>query len=114
MMAARLVELRCVLKPTGSLYLHYNPAASHYLKILLDTVFGSTNFRTEIIWKRGSAHSDTKQGRRQHGRIHDTLMFYSKAKSWVWSPVYTEYDEEYVNRFYRHVEPETGRRYQIG
>jgi adenine specific DNA methylase Mod len=114
MMAARLVELRRVLKPTGSLYLHYAPAASHYLKILLDTVFGATNFRTEIIWKRSSAHSDTKQGRRQHGRIHDTLMFYSKGKSWVWSPVYTEYDEEYVNRFYRHVEPETGRRYQIG
>ena len=69
MMAPRLVELRRVLKTTGSLYLHCDPTASHFLKLLMDAVFGPANFRTEIIWKRTSAHSDTKQGRRQHGRI---------------------------------------------
>ena len=62
MMAPRLVELRRVLKPTGSLYLHCDPTASHCLKLLLDSIFRPTRFRTEIIWKRTSAHSDTRQG----------------------------------------------------
>src|SRR5205823_9005112 len=77
MMAARLVELHRVLKPTGSLYLHCDPTASHYLKLILDTIFGPKNFRAEIIWKRSSAHNDTRQGAKQPGRIHDTLLFYS-------------------------------------
>ena len=77
MMAPRLVELRRVLKSTGSLYLHCDPTASHCLKLLLDSIFSPTRFRTEIIWKRTSAHSDTRQGRRQHGRIHDVLLFYT-------------------------------------
>ena len=112
MMAPRLVELRRVLKPTGSLYLHCDPTASHFLKLLMDAVFGPANFRTEIIWKRTSAHSDTKQGRQQHGRIHDVLLFYTKTDDWNWNPVYTEYDREYVANFYRFVEPETGRKYR--
>ena len=114
MMASRLVELRRVLKPTGNLYLHCDPTASHFLKLLMDAVFGSANFRTEIIWKRTSAHSDTKQGRKQHGRIHDVLLFYTKNNDWNWNPVYTEYDQEYVEDFYRFVEPGTGRRYRRG
>ena len=114
MMAQRMVELHRVLKPTGSIYLHCDPTSSHYLKILLDAVFGPTNFRTEIVWKRTSAHSDTKQGRRQHGRIHDILLYYTKNSNWIWNPVYTEYDEEYVDKFYKHVEAETGRRYTLG
>ncbi len=61
MMAIRLIELHRVLKPTGSLYLHCDPTASHYLKILLDAVFGARNFRNEIVWKRQSAHSDAKR-----------------------------------------------------
>ena len=87
MMAPRMVELHRVLKPTGSIYLHCDPTASHYLKLLMDAVFGPTNFRTEIAWKRTSAHSDTKQGRRQHGRIHDLLLFYTKSDEWQWNPV---------------------------
>ena len=114
MMAPRLVELRRVLKPTGSLYLHCDPTASHFLKLLMDAVFGAANFRTEIIWKRTSAHSDTKQGRQQHGRIHDVLLFYTKTDDWNWNPVYTEYDREYVENFYRFVEPGTGRKYRKG
>ena len=114
MMASRLVELRRVLKPTGSLYLHCDPTASHFLKLLMDAVFGSANFRTEIVWKRTSAHSDTKQGRKQHGRIHDVLLFYTKTGDWNWNPVYTEYDREYVENFYRFVEPGTGRKYRKG
>src|SRR5712691_4759951 len=67
MMAPRLVKLHGVLKPTGSLYLHCDPTASHYLKLLLDAVFEPRNYRTEIIWKRSSAHSDAKQW----GPVHD-------------------------------------------
>lgn len=114
MMAPRLVELRRVLKPTGSIYLHCDPTASHYLKLLMDAVFGPECFRSEIIWKRSSAHSDTKQGRKQHGRIHDVLLFYTKGQSWVWNPQYTIYDEEYVKQFYRHVEKGTNRLYRLG
>ena len=114
MMAPRLVELRRVLKPSGSLYLHCDPTASHYLKLLLDATFGTARFRTEIVWKRTSAHSDTKQGRKQHGRIHDVLLFYTKADEWSWHPVYTEYEPEYVDAFYKFEESSTGRRYRKG
>ena len=113
MMAPRLVELHRVLKRTGSIYLHCDPTASHYLKIVMDAIFQPTNFRTEIVWKRSSAHSDTKQGRRQHGRIHDILLFYTKGDTWTWNPVYTPYDEGYVEGFYKYVEPHTGRRYAL-
>src|SRR6266581_2150968 len=78
MMAARLVELHRVLKPTGSLYLHCDPTASHYLKVLLDTIFDVRNFRSEITWKRSSAHSDTTQGSKDYGHIHDVILFYAK------------------------------------
>ena len=114
MMAPRLQELLRVLKPTGSIYLHCDPTASHYLKLLLDAVFGPNHFLSEIIWKRSSAHSDTKQGRRQHGRIHDVLLFYSKTDAWTWNPQYTIYDEEYVKQFYRHSEKGTDRLYRLG
>jgi len=114
MLAVRLIELQRVLKPTGSLYLHCDPTASHYLKLLLDAAFGITNFRTEIAWKRSSAHSDTKQGRRQHGRVHDVIFFYTKGDAWTWNPIYTSYDPEYVEQFYKYVEPETGRHYTLG
>ncbi|MYD87355.1 MAG: site-specific DNA-methyltransferase, partial [Acidobacteria bacterium] len=114
MMAQRLAELHRVLKPTGSIYLHCDPTASHYLKMLLDGVFGPESFRTEIAWKRTSAHSDTKQGRQQHGRIHDLLLYYTKSNEWTWNPIFTDYDREYVESAYRHVELGTGRRYRQG
>ena len=112
-MAVRLLELRRVMKATASVYLHCDPTASHYLKALMDSVFGHKAFRTEITWKRGSAHSDTKQGRRQHGRIHDVLLYYSVGKKWTWNPVHTEYDQEYIDAFYRHKDAD-GRRWRKG
>lgn len=114
MMAVRLIELHRVLKPTGSLYLHCDPTASHYLKLLLDGVFGADKFRSEIIWKRSSAHNDGAQGRKQHGRIHDVLFFYTKTDDWLWNALHTPYDESYKASFYRHVEKDTGRRYRLG
>lgn len=114
MMAARLVELHRVLKPTGSLYLHCDPTASHYLKIILDTIFGLQNFRNEIIWKRTSAHSDTKQGVVVHmGRVHDIILFYTKSEAARRNEIYQTYDEEYTNSFYRYVDQD-GRRYRLG
>jgi len=114
MMAPRLMECRRALKPTGSMYLHCDPAASHYLKLLMDAVFGPANFRTEIVWKRSSAHSDAKQGRAQHGRIHDVIFFYTKTNEWFWNQVFTPYDQTSVDSFYKHTEAGTGRRYRLG
>lgn len=112
-MTARLVELRRKLKSTGSLYLHCDPTASHYLKIILDSIFGPERFGSEIVWRRTGAHSDTKQGRRIHGHVHDILLFYTKGAEWTWNPIYTPYDPDYVAQFYRHVEPGTGRLYRV-
>ncbi len=113
-MSVRLLEMHRVLKDDGSLYLHCDTTASHYIKALLDAVFGPRNYRSEITWKRTSAHNDTKQGRHQHGRVHDVLFFYTKSEEWTWNPIYTEYDPEYINNFYKYTEPETSRRYRLG
>lgn len=114
MMANRLLELHRVLKKTGSLYLHCDPTASHYLKVVLDGVFGATNYRSEINWKRSSAHSDAKQGRRIYGNIRDALLFYSKSSEWTWNWLYTPYDQEYVENFYKYIEAGSGRRFRKG
>ena len=98
MMTARLVELRRVLKSTGSLYLHCDPTASHYLKIVLDAIFGPENFRSEVVWKRTGSHS----GARRWGPIHDIVFFYSKGRNYVWNNVYIDYEEEYIRKFFRH------------
>ncbi len=114
MMAVRLVELHRALNDTGSLYLHCDPTASHYLKLVLDAVFGPENFRTEISWRRQTAHNDAAQGRMQYGNVRDTIFFYSKSKKWTFNWLYTPYSDDYVEKFGRHVEPETGRRYFLG
>ena len=98
MMAIRIIEMHRILKSNGSLYLHCDPSASHYLKIVLDAIFQPQQFRNEIIWQRTSTHNDGKQ----YGRIHDTILFYSKSDKRVWNPVYTELDPEYVKKNYRH------------
>lgn len=95
MMAVRLIDLHRVLKPTGSLYLHCDSTASDYLKMLLDAVFAAENYRNEIIWKRTSAHSDG--GR--YGRNMDTILFYSKAKTWTWNQPFVAYDASHADRF---------------
>ena len=112
MMAPRLVELRRVLKPTGSLYLHCDSNASHYLKLLLDSIFSAAQFRNEIIWKRSHAHSDSKQGSQHFGRVTDTILLYAKGARSTWNTLYTPYAQEYIDRDYRRVDPD-GRRYRI-
>jgi site-specific DNA-methyltransferase (adenine-specific) len=109
MMAIRLIELHRVLKPTGSLYLHCDPTASHYLKLLLDGVFGAENYRSEIIWKRTSGHSDAKR----FASTHDTIFFYSKSAAYIWNEQYQPYDAGYVEQYYRYRD-EKGRLFMSG
>jgi len=108
MMTPRLTEMHRVLKPTGSLYLHCDPSASHYLRILLDVIFGPENFRNELIWKRTSAHSSAKR----YGPVHDTLLFYSKSDVFVWNPQYQPHEESYLASHYRGVDAH-GRRFTL-
>lgn len=98
-MAVRLLELHRVLKPTGSLYLHCDPTASHYLKILLDAVFSPRFFQNEIVWKRTTAHNDAKN---KFGDVADKIFYYAKSDDTVFHMQYGEYDEEYVKTKYRH------------
>ena len=100
MMAVRLLEMRRVLKDTGSIYLHCDPTAGHYLKLLMDTVFGSDKFRNEIVWKRTGSHGGSKRW----GPIHDTILFYSASDDYLWNRVYQEYDAGYLDRHYRLVD----------
>ena len=97
MMTPRLAELRRVLKPTGSIYLHCDPTASHYLKIVMDAVFGPACFRNEIIWKRTTAHSSAKK----FAPIHDTLLYYGKSQECVWNEPRLDYDQDYLDKYYR-------------
>ena len=107
MMAARLVELHRVLKPTGSLYLHCDPTASHYLKIVLDAIFGPANFQNEIIWKRTSAHSSANK----YGPVHDVILYYGKTASRTWNPIHQDYEDEYLLQRFRRTDSD-GRRWK--
>jgi site-specific DNA-methyltransferase (adenine-specific) len=119
MMTVRLVELHRVLKPTGSLYLHCDPTASHYLKVIMDGIFGPQNFRNEISWKRSNPHGNIS---RSYGAIHDIVFFYSKTGDYIWNQTYKPYFlpsgeldpviADQVLKQYSFVEEGTGRRYQ--
>ncbi len=111
MMAVRLLEMRRVLRDTGSIYLHCDPTASHYLKLLMDSIFGAGSFLNEMTWKRSSAHSDTKQGMRRAGKIRDIVLVYTKSGEYVWNPQYMPYTDDYLESEYRHIAPD-GRRFK--
>jgi site-specific DNA-methyltransferase (adenine-specific) len=106
MMAPRLIELRRVLRPTGSIYLHCDPTASHYLKLLMDSIFEPQNFRSELIWKRSSAHTA-----RKFAPVHDVILFYTKTDDYVWNPAFAPLPQETIDKWYNNVEPDTGRRF---
>lgn len=98
-MTERLLPMRGILKPTGSIYLHCDPTASHYIKALMDGIFGHQCFRGEVIWKRQSAHSDAKT---KFPAVTDTIFHYALSNKSHFEPQYGEYDPEYVKKFYRH------------
>ena len=110
-MSSRLLELRRVLKPTGTIYLHCDPTAGHYLKILMDNIFGGENFLSEIVWNYGTPSGGRVAGRRPV-RAHDTLLMYAyKAQDHTFNNLYTEYTDEYIETWFRHVDDD-GRRYR--
>jgi len=96
MMAARLVALHRVLKPTGSLYLHCDPTADHYLKVVLDSIFGADRLRNEIIWKRTHAHGSAQR----FAPVHDTILFYSKDNRFTWTNIKGAHDPEYIAKHF--------------
>ncbi len=111
-MRPRCVELARVLKPTGSFYYHCDWHASHYVKVLLDQIFGENNFQNEVVWKRSDAHSDSKQGAKHFGRVHDSIFFYTgNADEYTFNAIYKPLPESTVENWYRYVEEGTGRRY---
>lgn len=106
-LSVRLVELHRTLKPTGSLYLHCDPATSPYVRVVLDSLFGRDRFLNEIVWRRTSSHNNA----RRYGPAHDTLLFYSKSPAFTWNPQRGPYDDTYVAAFFTHADAE-GRRWR--
>ncbi|MEP6756516.1 MAG: DNA methyltransferase [Chthonomonadales bacterium] len=109
-MAIRITEVKRVLKQSGTFYLHCDPTASHYLKILLDAVFvsGGGDYKNEVIWKRTHSHG----GAKRFGPVHDIIFYYTKSSSFTWNPQYTAYSENYEESFFKHYDPD-GRRYRL-
>jgi site-specific DNA-methyltransferase (adenine-specific) len=103
MMAPRLIELHRVLKETGSIYLHCDPTASHYLKMLMDAVFGAVSFRNEVIWKRTSAHGNAS---RSFAAVHDTILMYVKSTDPIWNQSFAPYTREYIEEHFVHKDPD--------
>ena len=108
MMAVRLLEMRRVLKPTGSIYLHCDPTVSHYLKLLMDAIFVAKNFQNEILWKRFNFHADA----RRFGRVSDTVLFYSNSDSYTFNRQRVPFSNEYVTSKFKHRD-ENGRRFRL-
>jgi DNA modification methylase len=96
-MVQRLLYMKSILRPTGSLYLHCDPTASHYIKVMMDGIFGHENFQNEIIWKRTSAHS----GAKRYGPVHDVVLFYTAGSNYTWNRIIRPYDEKYLSVKYR-------------
>ena len=108
MMAVRLLEMRRVLRDTGSLYVHCDPTANAYLRMLLDAIYGSGNFRNEIVWKRFNFHADA----RRFGNVTDTILFYSKTDSYLFNRQRAPFSKEYVKSKFTHIDLD-GRRYRL-
>ena len=114
MMAVRLLELHRILKPTGSVYLHCDPTASHYLKLLMDAIFSIRNFQNEISWKRTTTKSDFRQGAKNWPRIRDVLLHYAKdvTRQGVFHQPFAQYSKEYISSIY-HLTDADGRKYML-
>jgi len=110
MMTPRLILMRELLADTGSIYVHLDWHVGHYVKVVMDEVFGKTNFGNEIVWKRQSAHNDSSA----YGSVHDNVFFYHKTSSYIWNRLLTAPSPDYVENFFDQVEHESGRRYARG
>lgn len=111
-MRPRCLQLHRVLKPTGSFYFHCDWHASHYVKVMLDQIFGENQFVNEIVWKRSDAKSDVGQGAKHLGRIHDSIFYYAKGGGdCTFNPMFNPLPQSTIEKWYRHIEEGTGRRY---
>ncbi|MEY4909886.1 MAG: hypothetical protein RL260_3604, partial [Pseudomonadota bacterium] len=113
MITPRLVLMRELLADTGSIYVHLDWHVGHYVKLVMDDIFGKDQFINQIIWKRGHAHSDSKQGASHFGRLHDSIFLYAKTQHYHFKTQFTPYTQEYINTYYKNIEPGTGRRYWL-
>lgn len=112
MITPRLVLMRELLADTGSIYVHLDWHVSHYVKLLLDELFGKDNFVNEIVWKRSDAKGDASQGSRHYSRVHDVILFFQKTSARYWQPTFLPLSQSYVNDFYKHTDSD-GRRYKL-
>lgn len=112
-MAPRLVELHRVLKPTGSIYLHCDPTMSHYLKVLMDAIFGVANYRNDIVWKRKAGRGETNNAAIRFGVTNDNILFYVKTPQAKFARQHRESNAAYIASKFTRVDPETGRRYRL-
>ena len=111
-MRPRCEQMARVLKKTGSFYYHCDWHASHYVKVMLDEIFGENNFQNEIVWKRSDSHNDSKQGAKHFGRVHDSIFFYTgNPDEYTFNSIYKPLPESTVENWYRNIEEGTGRRY---
>ncbi|MFT0861253.1 DNA methyltransferase [Ancylobacter sp. G4_0304] len=110
-MVQRMLHMKSILRPTGSIYLHCDPSASHYIKVMMDGIFGHDNFRNEIVWKRQSAHSDAKS---KFAAVSDVILFYGASKAAKFNVQHTAHDPEYVDKFYRFDDGDGRGRYRLG
>lgn len=113
-MTPRLIQSHRILKRTGSLFFHCDPIASHYLKILLDAIFGAKSLVNEVVWKRVSGQGEAAQATGNMGRAHDIILFCRKADKGTFNVQYANFSQEYLNHFYPHVDKETGKRFRLG
>ncbi|MEO6329404.1 MAG: DNA methyltransferase [Ginsengibacter sp.] len=113
-MRTRTTELYRVLKKTGSFYYHCDWHASHYVKVMLDGIFGANLFVNEIVWKRQSSHNDAKQRSKHLGRVHDSIFLYLKSDNYNFKHLYKPYGQEYIEKNFKNVESESGRRFSLG
>ncbi len=111
-MYENLMAIKSVMSPTASIYVELDSHIGHYVKILMDEVFGENNFINEIIWKRTFSHSDVGQGAKHLGRLHDVIFYYTNSEEYTLNTVYTPYSEEYIKNFYKFTDPD-GRKYRL-
>ena len=103
-----------ILRESGLIFVHCDYHASHYLKVKMDEIFNVKNFRSEIIWKRHNSQNNVKQGTKMFGKIHDTILMYSKSNNYKWNQIYTKYSKEYIKKTYNKTDDKTGDLYALG
>ncbi len=110
-MYERLLMLKELLSDDGLLWLHCDPSRGHYLKCVLDEVFSQDSYINQVVWKRSDAHSDSGQGAKHFGSVHDMIFVYSKGRPYQWNDIYSPLPESTVEKWYRNIEEGTGRRF---